>query len=95
MMGGTRTRCALADPVPKAPIAARASSGPVRCLQVLARAVHRWEYDKKEEERQREAKEQQDAERLAFQALDWHDFAVSSQSHWFLTRGSGLLTVVG
>jgi len=44
--------------------------------QVLERVVHRWEYQKNEEERKKAAQAEADAEKIAFQTLDWHDFVV-------------------
>ncbi len=43
---------------------------------VLARAVHRWEYDKEEEARAKQAQAEAEAERVAYQAVDWHEFVV-------------------
>mmetsp|Transcript_15520 Transcript_15520/g.19864 ORF Transcript_15520/g.19864 Transcript_15520/m.19864 type:complete len:792 (+) Transcript_15520:60-2435(+) len=45
-------------------------------MQVLERCVHRWQYDRAQEELRRQRQEEMDAERIAYQSVDWHDFVV-------------------
>lgn len=45
-------------------------------MSVLEAAVHRWEWDRAEEERKRREAVEADAERDAFQSIDWYDFVV-------------------
>lgn len=42
----------------------------------LRRCTHRWDWTRRADEAKRREKAQQDAERVAFQAVDWHDFVV-------------------
>ncbi|KAJ8599334.1 hypothetical protein CTAYLR_005322 [Chrysophaeum taylorii] len=42
----------------------------------LRRATHRWDWSRRADEAKRREKAQQDAERVAFQSVDWHDFVV-------------------
>ncbi|CAM9113570.1 unnamed protein product [Chrysoparadoxa australica] len=44
--------------------------------KVLERVVHRWEYETAQEAKRRAAQEEADADRVAFRAVDWHDFVV-------------------
>ncbi|KAG5175076.1 Surp module-domain-containing protein [Tribonema minus] len=43
---------------------------------MLERAVHRWEYDRAEQEKRRAQEAEMDADKLAFRSIDWQDFVV-------------------
>lgn len=43
---------------------------------ILNRCVHRLEYERKEEESRKTEADMEDADRIAFQSIDWHDFVV-------------------
>lgn len=43
---------------------------------ILRRCVHRMNFQRKEEERRKAEEEEEDADRVAFQSIDWHDFVV-------------------
>lgn len=45
----------------------------------LQRVVHRWEWTRQEAAKRKAAAQQADAERIAFQSVDWHDFVVVEQ----------------
>ncbi|TFJ80071.1 hypothetical protein NSK_008629 [Nannochloropsis salina CCMP1776] len=44
--------------------------------KVLERAVHRWVHEKDDEQRKKHQQAEQEAERVAYQSVDWHDFVV-------------------
>jgi len=45
-------------------------------MKALERCVHRWQYDRAQEDLRRQRQEEMDAERMAYQSVDWHDFVV-------------------
>lgn len=49
-------------------------------VQVLERAVHRHEWQKEEEDKKKSEKAEMEAEKVAYQAVDWHDFVVRGSS---------------
>jgi len=61
---------------PSATLRARIKSHTNR-MKVLESAVYRWEWLRAEEEKKRRETQEADAERNAFQAIDWYDFVVA------------------
>lgn len=62
------------------------NSGSLACVrwsmaQVLERAVHRHEWQKEEEDKKKSEKAEMEAEKVAYQAVDWHDFVVRIVSY--------------
>jgi splicing factor 3A subunit 1 len=52
--------------------------------QVLERAVHRHEWQKEEEDKKKSEKAEMEAEKVAYQAVDWHDFVVRGFSYFLI-----------